>query len=233
MDTLFYAPKIADCPVLPENESKHCMQVLRLKPGEKILITDGKGFLYEAVLQGTKSRTCKVEIINQCLQPPFFSEKIHIAVAPTKNIERTEWFVEKSIETGISEITFLRCRHSERKDVNLNRMNKVAVSAMKQSQKAILPEINGMVDFEKFTSNKLVGIKMIAHCEDGERRHIKKAYREHSDAVILIGPEGDFSPEEIKMAINKGFIPVSLSNSRLRTETAGLAACLAIHTINS
>jgi 16S rRNA (uracil1498-N3)-methyltransferase len=233
MDTLFYAPDVADNSVLPEDESKHCTQVLRLKSGGKILITDGRGFLYEAVLTDIKSRNCKVEITNQYLQLPFFFEKIHIAIAPTKNIERTEWFVEKSVETGISEITFLRCRRSERKEVNLSRIHKIAVSAMKQSQKAILPKINGTVDFTGFVSGDLAGIKMIAHCGVGERRHIKKVYREHSDAVVLIGPEGDFSPEEIELAADRGFIPVSLGDARLRTETAGLTSCLAIHIINT
>jgi 16S rRNA (uracil1498-N3)-methyltransferase len=233
MDKYFYAPDIENDLVLPEDESKHCTQVLRLKSDEKILITDGRGFTYEAVLQDIKSRNCKVEITNKRLQPPFFLEKIHIAVAPTKNIDRTEWFVEKAIEIGISEITFLRCQHSERKEINLNRIKKVAVSAMKQSQKAMLPGINEMIDFKKFISRDWYGTKMIAHCQDTERQYIKKTYQEHSDTVILIGPEGDFTPEEIEMAVNKGFIPVSLGNSRLRTETAALMACHTIHIINT
>jgi 16S rRNA (uracil1498-N3)-methyltransferase len=233
MDNYFYAPDIEKNPALPENESKHCTQVLRLKSGEKILITDGKGYTYEAVLQDIKSRNCKVEIANKRFQLPCFFEKIHIAVAPTKNPDRTEWLVEKATETGISEITFLRCRRSERKEINLERMKKVAVSAMKQSQKALLPEISEMTDLEKFVSRDLNGIKMIAHCEGSERPYIKKVYHAHTDTVILIGPEGDFTPEEIKMAVDNGFIPVSLGNSRLRTETAALTACLAIHIINN
>jgi 16S rRNA (uracil1498-N3)-methyltransferase len=233
MDNYFYAPDIEKNPVLPENESKHCTQALRLKSGEKILITDGRGYVYEAVLQDIKSRNCKVEIANKRIQPPCFSEKIHIAIAPTKNPDRTEWFVEKAIETGISKITFLRCQYSERKEINLNRIKRVSISAMKQSQKALLPEISEMIDFKKFIFQDLNGIKMIAHCEDVERQYIKKTYHAHADTVILIGPEGDFSPEEIEMAVNRGFIPVSLGNSRLRTETAALMACLAIHIINN
>ncbi|MDR2384489.1 MAG: 16S rRNA (uracil(1498)-N(3))-methyltransferase [Tannerella sp.] len=233
MDKLFYAPDIDKNSVLPEDESKHCTQVLRLKSGEKILITDGKGFTCEAILQDIKSGNCKVEVTNRRFQPPCFSEKIHIAVAPTKNIDRTEWFVEKATETGISKITFLRCQHSERKEINLNRIKKIAVSAMKQSQKTILPEISEMIEFKEFILQDWDGIKMIAHCEDIERQHIKKTYQKHTDAVILIGPEGDFSPKEIEMAVNKGYIPVSLGNSRLRTETAALMACYAIHIINA
>jgi 16S rRNA (uracil1498-N3)-methyltransferase len=231
-DRFFYAPDIENNPILPEDESKHCTQVLRLKAGDPVLLTDGKGFIYDAVLQEIKSRNCKVEITNRRFRSPDFPEKIHIAVAPTKNMDRTEWFVEKATETGISEITFLRCRHSERKTINPGRLHKVAVSAIKQSQKTRLPVIHEMIDFNKFVSQDGNGIKMIAHCENTERQFIKKVYREHADAIILIGPEGDFTPEEIKMAVEKNFIPVSLGNSRLRTETAALTACLAIHIIN-
>jgi 16S rRNA (uracil1498-N3)-methyltransferase len=233
MDKFFYAPDIEKNPVLSEDESKHCAQVLRLKSGEKILLTDGKGFIYEAILQDDKSRNCKVEITNKCFHPPVFGEKIHIAVAPTKNIVRTEWFVEKITEIGVSEITFLRCRYSERKEINLNRIRKVSVSAMKQSLKAHLPKINEMIDFNDFIVYDWDGIKMIAHCENSEREYIKKAYSAHADTVILIGPEGDFTPEEIEIAINKGFIPISLNHSRLRTETAALMACHTIHIINT
>ncbi|MDR2147461.1 MAG: 16S rRNA (uracil(1498)-N(3))-methyltransferase [Tannerella sp.] len=233
MENLFYAPEISQNPVLPEEESSHCARVLRLKKGDAITVTDGKGYFYKAVLQGVNSKQCPLQIIRTEYSTPDFTENIHIAVAPTKNIDRMEWFVEKATEVGISQITFMRCQHSERKEVNLSRIRKIAVSAMKQSQKAILPEINEIIDFKQFINQNFNGTKMIAHCENTDRQPIKTVYSKHTDTIILIGPEGDFTSEEIQIAINHGFIPITLGNSRLRTETAALTAFLAIHFINN
>ena len=232
MEQLFYAPDIIAEPVLPEDESGHCIRVLRLKEGERITITDGKGFLYYAILENTHPKHCRVNITERLPQSPLWDYKIHIAVAPTKNIDRMEWFVEKATEIGINTITNLRCQHSERREIKLQRLNKIAVSAMKQSQKTILPQINEITDFNKFISQKFDGHKMIAHCIEDKKQLIKDIYKPNGNALILIGPEGDFSDEEINVAISAGFIPVTLGKSRLRTETAALAACHTIHVIN-
>jgi 16S rRNA (uracil1498-N3)-methyltransferase len=231
-ESYFYAPDIMENPVLPEDESLHCTRVLRLKNGDTVTITDGKGFLCEAMLEAVNPKQCKVEILRRIKPEKTFEAHIHIAVAPTKNIDRMEWFVEKATEMGINEITFLKCEHSERKDINLLRINKIAVSAMKQSQKAFLPDIREMIDFKTFINRSFQEMKMIAHCENTERKPMTSLYAHNSDALVLIGPEGDFSKEEINQAINADFIPVSLGNSRLRTETAALVACNTIHIIN-
>ena len=232
MEKLFYAPDIADTHTLPEDESQHCARVLRLKQGDNITITDGKGFLYNATLEDTHPKHCSISIIERLPQPPLWDFAIHIAIAPTKNMDRMEWFVEKATEIGVNTITPLRCSHSERREIKLQRLNKIAVSAMKQSQKATLPHINEMTDFSRFISAAHEGHKMIAHCADNDKRLIKDIYKPGSSALVLIGPEGDFSSEEISAAIAAGFEPVSLGNSRLRTETAALAACHTIHIIN-
>ena len=229
MEQLFYAPDIAVDPVLPENESQHCIRVLRLKEGDSITITDGKGYLYTAILENAHPKNCRVNITGRQPQKPLWDYNIHIAVAPTKNIDRMEWFVEKATEIGINTITFLNCRYSERHEIKLQRLNKIVVSAMKQSQKSVLPHINEMTDFKKFISMDYDGQKMIAHCAEDKKISIKEAYTPGSDLLILIGPEGDFSNEEISAAISAGYTPVTLGESRLRTETAALVACHTIH----
>ncbi|MDD7722444.1 MAG: RsmE family RNA methyltransferase, partial [bacterium] len=159
---------------------------------------------------------------------PLWSSYLHIAVAPTKNMDRMEWFAEKATEIGIDEINCLNCRFSERKEVKPQRLEKILVSAMKQSQKATLPLLHGMTDFRTFVKQPFEGQKFIAHCEAGEKPLLSKVYHPGERVLILIGPEGDFSPEEIALAQEQGFQPISLGPSRLRTETAALAAC---HTI--
>ena len=232
MEQLFYAPYIADDPILPEDESQHCVRVLRLKEGDSVTITDGKGYLYTAILENAHPKHCRVNISERQPQKPLWDYEIHIAVAPTKNIDRMEWFVEKATEIGINTITCLCCRHSERREIKLQRLNKIAVSAMKQSQKTILPQINEMIDFNKFISQGFNGQKMIAHCTEDKKISIKEAYKPGSNALILIGPEGDFSNDEINAAISAGYAPVTLGKSRLRTETAALVACHTIHLFN-
>ena len=233
MDNLFYAPTIATFFELPEEESQHCSRVLRLKKGDIITITDGKGFFYEACLVNMHPKHCQVTILKYWKQILLRNYQIHIAVAPTKKIERMEWFVEKATEIGVDTITCLLCRHSERNVVKLQRFNKKAINAMKQSQKAILPIINKMTDFYEFIGQNNTSIKMIAHCTEDNRPLIQSIYKPDQDALILIGPEGDFSHEEIKAAISAGFTPISLGENRLRTETAALMACHTIHLINN
>ena len=232
MERLFYAPDIATVPELPEEESQHCVHVLRLKTGDSITITDGKGFFYAASIINPHPKHCRVNITMCLPQKPIRTYAVHIAVAPTKNMDRMEWFVEKATEIGIDTITFLRCNHSERKDVKLQRLIKTAISAMKQSQKAVLPQINEMIDFKDFISNDSDDVKMIAHCAEDSKQLIKDIYTSGRNALILIGPEGDFSPDEIKASLSAGFAPVSLGDCRLRTETAALAACHTIHLLN-
>ena len=232
MEQLFYAPDITTIPELPEEESLHCICVLRLKTGDPVTITDGKGFIYHAIIENAHPKHCQVYIKKHEKQKPFWDFRIHIAVAPTKNMDRMEWFVEKATEIGIDAITFLCCRHSERKEIKLQRLRKTAISAMKQSLKATIPQIDEIIDFQKFISQNLNGIRLIATCTDDQRQLIKNIYTPQQDALILIGPEGDFSQTEMMAARAAGFTPVSLGETRLRTETAALMACHTIHLLN-
>lgn len=226
---LFYTPNInSDLHCLDPEESKHCTKVLRLQKGDPIVLIDGKGGFYECVISQPDQKKCKVEVVNKILdyQKPGF--KLHIAVAPTKNIDRLEWFLEKATEIGISEITPLLCRYSERKVVKLDRMERIVVAAMKQSQKAYLPTINELTSITDFLAEERDGYKAIAHCYELDKQTLKSSYG-GGDVTILIGPEGDFSEDEVALAIQKGYLPVSLGDSRLRTETAAVVAC---HTVN-
>ena len=227
---IFYTPNVGVINELSEEESNHAVKVLRLTEGDKILLVDGKGKFYEALIVRAHHKRCSFEIQNEYSDQNKRSFKVHIAVAPTKNIDRVEWFTEKSAEIGLDELTLLKCRFSERKDVKNERLLKILVSAMKQSQKANLTKLNSVTDFKNFVSQPFDGEKFIAHCyKDSERILLKNAYNPGNNALILIGPEGDFSEEEVELALSNGFKPISLGNSRLRTETAALVAC---HTIN-
>jgi len=229
---LFYAPDIDSVPELPEDESLHCARVLRLKKDDPITITDGKGFFYSANIVDIRSKHCLVYVTKRWQQNISRNYSIHIAVAPTKNMDRMEWFVEKATEIGIDTITCLHCYHSERNGIKLQRLYKTAISAIKQSQQALLPRINEMTDFHEFITSNRKGTKMIAHCKDNGKQLIKNIYTPGRDALILVGPEGDFSTDEINAALSAGFVPVSLGDSRLRTETAALTACHTIHLLN-
>ncbi len=222
---LFYVPDIADRWELSEEEAAHCLRVLRLAPGAELDITDGKGTLYKAVISSVAGKHCYVEARETIDVPKSWRGKIHLAIAPTKNMDRIEWLAEKATEIGLDAITFLNCRFSERKVIKTDRVERIVVSAMKQSLKYTKPEVGEMVDFKKFIAEPRSGAKFIAHCYDSERLLLKDVLQEGEDATVLIGPEGDFSPEEVEAAINAGYRPVSLGSSRLRTETAGLAAC--------
>lgn len=226
---LFYAPDIRTDMELPQEEAGHCIRVLRMKEGDRLRLTDGKGAFYDAVISAVSGKRCMVHIENREEQPPLWNGHLHIAVAPTKLMDRNEWFVEKAVEIGVDEITFIRTEHSERDVIKLERIEKIAVSAMKQSQKAKLPVLNGMVSFNDFVKRNFDCDKFIAHCEPENKTDLKDIVVPGKDTLVLIGPEGDFSPTEIELALKTGFRPVSLGPSRLRTETAALVA---VHIMN-
>lgn len=227
--SLFYVPDIAERWELSEEEAAHALRVLRLSQGSKLEITDGRGTLYKAVVASVAGKHCYVEPREELAISKGWQGNVCIAIAPTKNMDRIEWLVEKATEIGVDEFVFLNCRFSERKVVKTDRVERIVVSAMKQSLKFRKPLVQEMTDFKKFVATERAGAKFIAHCHDGEKLLLKDALAAGEDATILIGPEGDFSPEEVRMAIEAGYKPVSLGNSRLRTETAGLVAC---HTFN-
>ena len=222
---LFYAPDILTCPELPEDEAAHALRVLRMTMGDTLTVTDGRGTLFQARLSAISGRHCTVSITGAQPQPPLWRGHLHLAIAPTKNMDRMEWLIEKATEIGIDEITFLCCRYSERRVVKTDRIRRVAVAAMKQSLKARLPQVNEMTDFDPFITQPHGGQCFIAHCHPGPKPHLLASLDADRDAVVLIGPEGDFSPEEVAQAVAHGYQPVSLGPSRLRTETAALVAC--------
>lgn len=222
---VFYTPDILNRAELPEEEASHAIRVLRLQPGDEIMLTDGQGNFYRAEISTATNKRCMVNILETIPQAPFWSGHLHIAMAPTKNMDRTEWFAEKATEIGFDELTFLNCRFSERKVIKTERIAKILVSAIKQSLKARLPKLNEMTDFNKFITQPFDGQKFIAHCYKGDKPLLKDVVQPGSDAVVLIGPEGDFSEEEVQKAEACGFQPISLGRSRLRTETAALVAC--------
>ncbi len=228
----FYTPDISSSNELPENEAQHCIRVLRLKEGDTIKLTDGRGFFYNAIITLESPRHCMVDVIETLAQPLHWKNRIEIAVAPTKNMDRMEWFAEKATEAGINKVSFLNCRFSERKDLKASRIEKILISAMKQSMQATLPSIQEITDFKKFITQDFPGQKLIAHCYPGQKSLLCQTYLPGEDVLILIGPEGDFSEEEVQEAIKEGFLPVSLGENRLRTETAALYACQTIHIIN-
>jgi 16S rRNA (uracil1498-N3)-methyltransferase len=229
---LFYTPDIIAQAELPAEEAQHCIRVLRLSQGDKIMLTDGKGYFYNADITAVSGKRCRVAIKETIFQEPSRPYRLHIAVAPTKNMDRNEWLAEKATEIGVDELTFLNCRFSERKEMKAGRMEKILVSAMKQSLNARLPKLNEMTDFDAFIRQDFRGGKFIAHCYEGERSLLKDVIRKGEDALVLIGPEGDFSLEEVEKALANGFTPVSLGKSRLRTETAALVACCTLNQAN-
>lgn len=230
---LFYTPDIADTLTLPEVESGHCVRVLRLSEGDEIGLIDGRGTFYRAEITLAHNKRCGVRIIEELKQPSHWAGKIEIAIAPTKNLDRIEWFAEKTTEMGIDSIVPLLCRFSERKEMKGERIEKILISAMKQSLKAVLPQLREMTPFDQYVKEEFDGQKFIAHCHaDIPRQLLSQSYTPGSQVRILIGPEGDFSPEEVALALANGYRPISLGASRLRTETAGIVACHTIHTIN-
>ncbi len=231
--TLFYCPDILKSPVLPEEESYHCVKVLRTQEGEMVTVTDGRGFFYVCELIQAHPKQCIVAIRQRNEAALNRSFSLHIAFAPTKQMDRNQWFLEKGTEIGIDRFTPLLCRYSERKEIKVERLRKIASSAMKQSMQAYLPEIETMVPFEELIKRPFPGRKFIAHCYDLPKEELAQTYREGENALILIGPEGDFSEEEVARAIDLGFEPVSIGKTRLRGETAALVSMHTIHVINN
>jgi 16S rRNA (uracil1498-N3)-methyltransferase len=230
---LFYVPEITgDSIILDETESKHVVKVLRMRESDPVKLIDGKGGIYEAEIADLHSKKCRLSILNVQKKESRKSFWLHIAIAPTKNIARYEWFLEKATEIGVDEITPLLSEHSERKVVKFERSEKILISAMKQSQKAFLPKLNELTSFNEFIQDSSEKQKFIAHCNDGEKKHLKNAIQKGNDLVILIGPEGDFSTKEVWEAKEKGFEEISLGDERLRTETAGIAACHIANLVN-
>lgn len=229
---LFYVPDLALGNVLPEEESQHAVKVLRLKVGDQVVIVDGVGGYYKAKITNPHPKHCGFEIVETQSGFGKRNYKLHIAIAPTKNIERLEWFIEKATEIGIDEITPVVCRFSERKVIKEERLQKIIVSAAKQSVKAYFPRLNPLCTFDDLIENHQEDTKFIAHCYDQDKKLLQTEYRKSTDVLILIGPEGDFSKDEVEKAVLSGFVPVSLGESRLRTETAGVVACCTVALIN-
>lgn len=237
----FYVPKANSVCELPEEEAQHAVRVLRMEMGDEMMLMDGEGTFYRAIVTEATKKRCLYRIEETLPQERQWLPHLHLALAPTKNMDRTEWLAEKATEIGFDELTFLKCRWSERTVIKIERIEKILVSAMKQSHKAWKPVLNEMTDFKAFlqeieerekVSEKPMQ-KFICHCyeEEGlsEKVVLKDAVRRGEDVVVMIGPEGDFSIEEVKMAESKGFQSVTLGSSRLRTETA---AMVAVHIMN-
>jgi 16S rRNA (uracil1498-N3)-methyltransferase len=228
---LFYCVgPYSDLIELSVDEAYHAANVLRLKVNSEIQITNGAGQIYIASIVEITNKKCFVKIESEIPQI-LRNSKLHLAVAPTKNIDRFEWFLEKATEVGIEEITPLLCRYSERKEIKLDRLNKLIVSAAKQSRHALFPKLNPMISFKEFVEDqhKRDEIKLIAHCESTPKVKMNPLFAINHSTLILVGPEGDFSPQEIELAEQNKFTSVTLGNYRLRTETAALMACMAFN----
>ncbi|MCB9071860.1 MAG: 16S rRNA (uracil(1498)-N(3))-methyltransferase [Prevotellaceae bacterium] len=231
--TLFYAPNIAQTPFLNEEESLHCAKVLRLTTGDVAHVIDGVGGLYQVEIIAPHAKHTEVRILSEqhdFEKRPF---RVHLAVAPTKNSDRFEWFVEKATEIGVDTITPLLCRYSERKLIKPERIEKILISASKQSLKAFVPKLNPMIPYNEFMNSVTESHRFIAHCYEAEKAHLLHSCPPHSDVVVLVGPEGDFSLDEVKLALDNNFKAITLGNSRLRTETAGVVACHLVTVVNS
>lgn len=229
---LYYAPKIDATNLfqLSEEESRHLIRVLRHVAGDMVELTDGKGVIYKTVIETADARQCQLRIVETIHRGSGRGYQLEIAIAPTKNIDRYEWFLEKATEIGVDRIVPVVCRHSERKEIKEERLQRVLVAALKQSKQSMLPDLKPLCDFNTFISQEPVGQKFI--CTLDATTLLRDAYRPGQNASVLIGPEGDFNKEELNAAMEKGFVPVSLGTSRLRTETAGLMACSVVATMN-
>lgn len=222
----FYVPNVQDNGELPEEEAMHALRVLRLKSGDEIMLTDGIGNFYKAEITVAATRKCVFKLLETIPQTPIWRGHLHLVVSPTKMMERMEWLIEKATEIGFDRISFINCDNSERRVIKVKRLEKIAVSAMKQSRKAWKPIIDEIVSFDELVAESTEGLRYIAHCYE----EIKKVdlfnqlsiSDKDEDVTVFIGPEGDFSLSEVKKAIDAGFVSVSLGESRLRTETAAL-----------
>jgi 16S rRNA (uracil1498-N3)-methyltransferase len=225
----FYVPDAASKGELPEEEAAHALRVLRLKEGDEMVLMDGQGTFYRAEVTMASGKHCIYAIRETMPQQPAWRGHFHLAIAPTKMMERMEWLVEKATEMGVDEFSFLDCRFSERRQVKLPRVEKVVVAAVKQSRKAWMPILNEMEGLKTFIDRHQTGRRYIAHCyQEVPRVHLFDELRkgDEQDALVLVGPEGDFSIDEVRYAVEHGYVSVNLGNSRLRTETAGLAAVM-------
>jgi len=231
---VFYTPDIETREYsLNEEESRHCNKVLRLVAGDRVFLVDGRGGFYEAEITNAGKKNVTLQVIQAQQEYQKRNHHLHIAIAPTKNIDRLEWFLEKATEIGIDEITPLICERSERKIVKEERLFKVITSAVKQSLQAYHPVLNPAISFTDFLKTERDVVKLMAHCIEGEpRKLISDIIVPQERYLILIGPEGDFSANEIAMALAKGYQPLTLGNTRLRTETAALAACFEVNYLN-
>lgn len=233
---LFYNPEITSTTkeiIFSKEESRHIIKVLRKKEQDLLYITNGLGILFTAKINAPSDKKCVATVIDFEHRQKEWNYYLHVAIAPTKNNDRLEWFLEKATEIGIDEITPIICQNSERRSVKKERLEKIILSAMKQSLKYTLPKLNDPIKFTDFISQEpSEGLRCIAHCEDSDKTSFKSVLKNDSKVMILIGPEGDFSINEIKLALTKGITPISLGNSRLRTETAGLAAVHSVSFLN-
>lgn len=231
---IFYTPELSsDTFTLNEEESRHCSKVLRLGMGDVVHLIDGKGGLFEAEITAITKKNVQLKVIGKQSEFGKRNHHLHIAIAPTKNIDRFEWFLEKATEIGIDEITPLICDRSERKIIKEERLEKVMTSAVKQSLTAYHPQLNQATTFSDLMKKEFAGERLIAHCmDDSSKQFINQMVATHQSYLILIGPEGDFSPTELSTALQNGYKPVTLGTTRLRTETAALAACFEVNYLN-
>ena len=225
----FYVPDARTASELPPEEATHALRVLRLKPGDEMFLMDGVGGIYRANVTMT-DKHCWYEIVEEWQKDKDWSSYIHLAIAPTKMMERMEWLAEKATEIGFDEMSFLNCKFSERKTLRVDRVEKIVVSAMKQSRKPQKPVVNGLCAFDDFIKSHTEGHRYIAHCYDEvERKDFfdeLSALTDEEPVTVLVGPEGDFSIDEVRRAVDAGYVSISLGRSRLRTETAGLSAVM-------
>lgn len=224
----FYVPDTPAEGTLPAEEAAHAVKVLRLKPGDELMLMDGNGTFYQAAVVSASQHQCAYRVLHELPQPRQWQPHLHLAIAPTKLTDRMEWLVEKAVEIGVDEISFLECQYSERRQLKMPRLEKIAVSAMKQSHKAWKPVLNDLVPFESFVAAHTTGSRFIAHCyANSQRFNLWQQLQDvTADTLVMVGPEGDFSPREVEQAVNAGFVPADLGKSRLRTETAGLSAVM-------
>lgn len=212
-------------------ESKHIIKVLRKKDGDILFVTNGLGYLFKTEITLASDSKCTVQMVSFEKSAPS-NFKLHLAVAPTKMNDRYEWFLEKATEIGIQEITPIICDRSERKVINIDRFDKIILSAMKQSNELYLPKLNPAISFKEFIKQQNEGLQLIAHCEETDKKTLKSVVHPNTNITVLIGPEGDFSEKEIALALEQKYIPVSLGNTRLRTETAAVVACHSVVFVN-
>ena len=227
---IFFEPNVAKNTVLSEKESNHAARVLRLSTSDEVIVLNGSGTEFHCAIDEINRKVCELRILSKKIYKPT-KHTIHIAISPTKNIDRIEWFVEKCVELGIDEISFIISKNSERKILKIDRLERIAVAAMKQAKQVYLPKIHTISSYTEFLQQCKNSNKYIAHLVNDNRNSLKSIPKE-SDYCVLIGPEGDFTPFEVEQALETDFLPVHLGTSRLRTETAGIAACHILNLMN-